>query len=77
MVVALLGIPLLGNILSCAKKEIEIEANNIPHSPNEDVNAARNILAAEHAVLARGEMVQLDQLMKQELTEVDSSVCFA
>ena len=39
------------------------------HTENADVNAARNILAAGHAVLACGETVQLDPSMKQELTE--------
>ena len=39
------------------------------HSENADINAARNILAAGHAVLACGEMVQLDRSMKQEPTE--------
>ena len=39
------------------------------HSENADINAARNILAAGHAVLACGEMVQSDRSMKQEPTE--------
>lgn len=39
------------------------------HSENADINAARNILAAGHAVLACGEMVQSDRSVKQEPTE--------
>lgn len=39
------------------------------HTENADINAARNILAAGHAVLACGEMVQSDRSMKQEPTE--------
>ena len=39
------------------------------HSENADINAARNILAAGHAVLACGETAQLGYSMKQELTE--------
>lgn len=40
------------------------------HSENADLNAAKNILAAGHAVLACGEMVQLGHSMKQEPTEM-------
>ena len=36
---------------------------------NADLNAARNILAAGHAVLACGEMMQSGHSVKQELTE--------
>lgn len=36
------------------------------HTENADVNAAKNILAAGHAVLACGEKVQQDLSMKQE-----------
>ena len=36
------------------------------HSENADVNAAKNILAAGHAVLACGEMMQLGHSVKQE-----------
>ena len=39
------------------------------HTENADINAARNILAAGHAVLACGERVQSDRSMKQEPTE--------
>lgn len=39
------------------------------YTANADVNAAMNIKAAGHAVLARGEMVQLDRSMKHEPTE--------
>ncbi|MCX3714842.1 transposase, partial [Escherichia coli] len=35
-----------------------------------DVNGARNILAAGHAVLACGEMVQSGRSLKQEPTEM-------
>ena len=44
------------------------------HSENADINAARNILAAGHAVLACGEMVQLDRSMKQEPTEATTQL---
>ena len=43
------------------------------HTENADVNAARNILAAGHAVLACGEMVQLGHSMKQEPIEGSAS----
>ena len=39
------------------------------YQANADVNAAMNILAAGHAVLACGEIVQQDNSVKQELTE--------
>lgn len=40
------------------------------HTANADVNGARNILAAGHAVLACGEMVQSGRSLKQEPTEM-------
>ncbi|HFT9518712.1 TPA: RNA-guided endonuclease InsQ/TnpB family protein [Escherichia coli] len=40
------------------------------HTANADVNGARNILAAGHAVLACGEMVQSGRPLKQEPTEM-------
>ncbi|MDC9605164.1 RNA-guided endonuclease InsQ/TnpB family protein, partial [Xenorhabdus griffiniae] len=43
------------------------------YSANADVNAARNILAAGHAVLACGGMVQSDRPLKQEPTEVSQA----
>ena len=39
------------------------------HSENADLVAAKNILAAGHAVSACGEMVQSDRSVKQEPTE--------
>jgi putative transposase len=39
------------------------------HGENADINAARNILAAGLAVIACGEVMQLDHSMKQEPTE--------
>lgn len=41
---------------------------------NADLNAARNILAAGHAVLACGEMVQSDRSVKHEPTEETTHV---
>ncbi|WP_338883872.1 transposase [Xenorhabdus sp. TH1] len=43
------------------------------YTANADVNAARNILAAGHAVLACGGMVQSDRPLKQEPTEVSQA----
>ena len=40
------------------------------YTANADVNSARNILAAGHAVLACGEMVQSGRPLKQEPTEM-------
>lgn len=45
------------------------------YTTNADINGARNILAAGHAVLACGGMVQSDRPLKQEPTEV-SQVTF-
>jgi putative transposase len=44
------------------------------HEANADVNAACNILAAGHAVLACGEIVPLDFSMNQEPRRSDSSI---
>ncbi|EKD7756595.1 transposase, partial [Shigella sonnei] len=40
------------------------------YTANADVNGARNILAAGHAVLACGGVVQSDRPLKQEPTEM-------
>ncbi|EMK9112973.1 TPA: transposase, partial [Escherichia coli] len=40
------------------------------YTANADVNGARNILAAGHAVLACGEMVQSGRSLKQEPPEM-------
>jgi len=40
------------------------------YSANADINAARNILAAGHAVLACGDPAQLGRSVKQEPAEV-------
>lgn len=47
----------------------KFECINCGFEDNADVNAARNILAAGHAVLACGETVQLGRSLKQEPTE--------
>jgi putative transposase len=44
------------------------------HCENADLNAARNIQAAGHAVLAGGEWVQSDPSMKQEPTEATAQL---
>jgi putative transposase len=49
--------------------QAKFECVECGHSENADINAARNILAAGHAVLACREMVQSDRSMKQEPTE--------
>ena len=49
--------------------QAKFECVECGHSENADINAARNILAAGHAVLACGETAQLGYSMKQELTE--------
>ena len=49
--------------------QAKFECVECGHSENADINAARNILAAGHAVLACGETVQSDRSMKQEPTE--------
>lgn len=43
------------------------------YSANADINGARNILAAGHAVLACGGMVQSDRPLKQEPTEASQT----
>lgn len=43
------------------------------YTANADVNGARNILAAGHAVLACGGMVQSDRPLKQEPTEMNQA----
>lgn len=43
------------------------------YTENADINGARNILAAGHAVLACGGMVQSDRPLKQEPTEVSQA----
>lgn len=44
------------------------------YSENADINAARNILAAGHAVLACGEIVQSGYSVKQEPVEVTTQI---
>lgn len=48
----------------------KFECQACGYTANADVNGARNILAAGHAVLACGEMVQSGRSLKQELTEM-------
>ncbi|EFN9261621.1 transposase, partial [Escherichia coli] len=43
------------------------------YTANADINGARNILAAGHAVLACGGMVQSDRPLKQEPTGVSQA----
>lgn len=54
--------------------QVKFECVVCGHSENADINAARNILAAGHAVLACGEMVQSDRSMKQELAEATTHI---
>ena len=54
--------------------QAKFECVECGHSENADINAARNILAAGHAVLACGEMVQSDRSMKQEPTEATTQL---
>ncbi len=49
--------------------QAKFECVSCGHCENADVNAARNILAAGHAVLAGGEWVHSDPSTKQEPTE--------
>ena len=55
-----------GNRLSQSKFRCQV----CGYTANADVNGARNILAAGHAVLACGEMVQSGRSLKQEPTEM-------
>jgi len=52
------------------KTQAHFECVKCGYSENADLNAARNILAAGHAVLACGESVQSGRSMKQEPAEV-------
>ena len=54
--------------------QAKFECVECGHSENADINAARNILAAGHAVLACGEMVQSDRSMKQKPTEATTQL---
>ncbi len=51
------------------KTQAVFECQGCGHKANADINAAQNILAAGHAVLACGEWVQQDPSMKQAPTE--------
>lgn len=50
--------------------KVNSDARYVDNTANADVNGARNILAAGHAVLACGEMVQSGRPLKQEPTEM-------
>ena len=50
--------------------KVNSDARYVGYTANADVNGARNILAAGHAVLACGEMVQSGRPLKQEPTEM-------
>jgi putative transposase len=52
------------------KTQAQFECIECGYSENADLNAARNILAAGHAVIACGESVQSGRSMKQEPAEV-------
>ncbi len=54
--------------IACHK--VNSDARVCGYTANADVNGARNILAAGHAVLACGEMVQSGRSLKQEPTEM-------
>jgi putative transposase len=58
-----------GNRLSQSQFECQV----CRYSANADVNGARNILAAGHAVLACGGMVQSGHPLKQESTEASQA----
>ena len=55
------------------KTQAEFECVECGYSENADLNAARNILAAGHAVLACGESVQSGRSMKQEPAEASQA----
>ncbi len=52
------------------QSQSKFECLECGYTENADINGARNILAAGHAVLACGGMVQLDRPLKQEPTEM-------
>lgn len=51
------------------QSQSQFECQECGYTENADINGARNILAAGHAVLACGEMAALSRSMKQEPTE--------
>ncbi len=51
----------------------QFECQKCGYTENADINGARNILAAGHAVLACGGTVQLGRPLKQEPTEVSQA----
>ncbi|HGN1986091.1 TPA: zinc ribbon domain-containing protein, partial [Proteus mirabilis] len=52
------------------QSQSQFECLECGYTANADINAARNILAAGHAVLACGGRVQSDRPSKQEPAEV-------
>lgn len=56
------------------KTQAQFECVECGYSENADLNAARNILAAGHAVLACGESAQSGRSMKQEPTEATQAI---
>ena len=54
--------------------QAKFECVDCGYSENADINAARNILAAGHAVLACGEIVQSGYSVKQEPAEVTTQI---
>lgn len=55
------------------QSQSKFECQICGYTANADINGARNILAAGHAVLACGGMVQSDRPLKQEPTEVSQA----
>ena len=55
------------------QSQSQFECVTCGYTENADINGARNILAAGHAVLACGEMAALGRSMKQEPTEVSQT----
>lgn len=62
------------NAKESRKTQAQFECVECGYSENADLNAARNILAAGHAVLARGESVQSGRSMKREPAEASQAV---
>ncbi|MHB8782776.1 MAG: RNA-guided endonuclease InsQ/TnpB family protein [Desulfobacteria bacterium] len=55
------------------KTQAQFECVECGYSENADLNAARNILAAGHAVLSRGESAQSGRSLKREPTEASQA----
>jgi putative transposase len=67
--------PACGHVAADNRKtQARFECVECGYSENADLNAARNIVAAGHAVLAHGESVQSDRSVKWEPTEARHAV---